>query len=205
MLVSFDVMSLFTNVPTDLAIQVAKEKLEQDDTLHERTYLNIDNIISLLELRLNATYLQFQQNVYQQIQATSMGSPVLVTVTNLVMEDIEERPLQSFHTPILFRRDMLTILPFFQNCFRNSINIWTVLNHHSSLLVKSKKMANSSSWMFYYQKKMTVVSQHWSNRSQHTLTTIFTSSSHHLKSCIIIILVFSKVHRRSSHIWGPPR
>ena len=101
-LVSFDVVSLFTNVPTDLAVRVAKEKLEQDDTLHERTYLDLDNIISLLELCLNATYLQFQQNVYQQIQGTAMGSPVSVTVANLVMEDIEERSLESFHTAILF-------------------------------------------------------------------------------------------------------
>ena len=78
---------------------------------------------------------------------------------------------------IFFGRDMLTIhvLPFFQNCFRNSINIWTVLNHQSSLLVKSKKMANSPSWMFYYQKKMMVVSQHRFTGSPHTLTTIFTS------------------------------
>ena len=89
-LVSFDVVSLFTNVPMDLAVRVAKEKLEQDDTLHERTYLDLDNIISLLELCLNATYLQFQQNVYQQIQGTAMDSPVSVTVANLVMEDIEK-------------------------------------------------------------------------------------------------------------------
>ena len=78
-LVSFNVVSLFTNVPTDLAVRVAKEKLEQDD---ERIYLDLDNIISLLELCLNATYLQFQQ-----IQGTAMGSPVSVTVANLVMED----------------------------------------------------------------------------------------------------------------------
>ena len=40
--------------------------------------LDIDNIIFLLELYLNATYmyLQFQQNVYQLIQGTAMGSPV---------------------------------------------------------------------------------------------------------------------------------
>ena len=59
-LVSFDVVSLFTNVPMDLAVRVAKETLEQDDTLHERTYLDLDNIISLLELCL---HLHFQQNV----------------------------------------------------------------------------------------------------------------------------------------------
>ena len=104
----------------------------------------------------------------------------------------------------MFGRDMLTIhvLPFFQNCFRNSINIWTVLNHQSSLLVKLKKMANSPSWMFYYRKKMTVVTQYWSTGSPHTLTTIYTSSSHHQhshKQSVVRTLpqeLYSKVHRK---------
>ena len=58
---------------------------------------------------LNAAYLQFQQNVYRQIQGTAMGSPVSVTAANLVMEDIiviEERALESFHTPILFLEEI---------------------------------------------------------------------------------------------------
>lgn len=36
---------------------------------------------------------------YQQIFGTAMGSPVLVTVANLVTVDVEERALMSFPTP----------------------------------------------------------------------------------------------------------
>ena len=49
--------------------------------------------ILLLELCLNATYLQV---CYQQRQGTAMGSPVFVTIANLVMEDVEQRALSSF-------------------------------------------------------------------------------------------------------------
>ena len=73
LLVSFDVVSLFTNVPTDLAIHVACRQLSVDDTLDERTCLGVDDIISLLELCLGATFLSFRGVFYQQSFGTAMG------------------------------------------------------------------------------------------------------------------------------------
>ena len=63
MMVSFDV-SLFTSVPTDLAVQVARRRLEKDQTLPERTALVVDDIMDLLTLCLNATFLQYRGKVY---------------------------------------------------------------------------------------------------------------------------------------------
>ena len=54
-LVTFDVVSLFTNVPTSLAVDVARRRLETDDTLADRTALNVNSIVSLLELCVSAT------------------------------------------------------------------------------------------------------------------------------------------------------
>ena len=98
-LVSFDVVSLFTSVPTDLAIRVACHRLESDTSLSERTSLNVDDIMGLLSLCLDATFLSFRGKVYRQAQGTAMGSPVSVVVANLVMEDIKERALSTFHSP----------------------------------------------------------------------------------------------------------
>ena len=47
-LVSFDVVSLFTNIPVDLAIKVATKRLRQDATLLQRTSLHVEDIIDLL-------------------------------------------------------------------------------------------------------------------------------------------------------------
>ena len=79
----------------------------------DRTGLSVDEICSLLNLK--ATYLMLEGRIYQQVHGTAMGSPVSVVVANLVMEDIECRPLSSFHTlPHFWRRyvdDTCTVLP----------------------------------------------------------------------------------------------
>ena len=103
-LMSFDVVSLFTRVPTDLAVRVSRERLENDPSLSQRTSLSVDDICSLLSLCMEATYLVFEGRVYQQVHGTAMGSPVSVVVANLVMEDIERRALATFHTPPRFWR-----------------------------------------------------------------------------------------------------
>ena len=56
-LVSFNVVSLFTRVPTSRAIQVTRDRLMNDPSLPDRTSLAVDDICSLLQLWLEATYL----------------------------------------------------------------------------------------------------------------------------------------------------
>ena len=114
-LVSFDVVSLFTRIPITLALQIARKRLEEDDSLADRTPLSIDNIISLLDLCLNATFFMFRRITYQQVFGTAMGSPVSVVVANLVLEDVEERALKSFGITLSFWKryvdDVCTSVP----------------------------------------------------------------------------------------------
>ena len=101
-LVSFDVVSLFTNVPVDLALRVAEQRLRQDDTLADCTALKVEEVVQLLEFCLNATCFAFRGSFFQQTFGTAMGSPVSMTVVNLVMENVEERALESFHAFVRF-------------------------------------------------------------------------------------------------------
>ena len=84
-------------VSNDLALQVSQMQLECDPSLPHRTGLSIDNICSLLNLGLEATYLMFEGRIYQQVHGTATGSPVSVVVANLVMEKIKCKALSSFH------------------------------------------------------------------------------------------------------------
>jgi len=49
MFISHDVVSLSTKTPTDLALQVIRERLEWDMELHRRTRLTVEDIMDLLK------------------------------------------------------------------------------------------------------------------------------------------------------------
>ena len=98
-MVSFDVVSLFTKIPVQLAIDTARSNLENDPTLKERTVWSVDDICERLHICLSATCLTFRGEYYQQIFGTAMGSPILVVLPNLVMENVEERAISLYHTP----------------------------------------------------------------------------------------------------------
>ena len=73
-MVSFDVVSLFTAIPVDKACDYIRTKLDEDTTLHLRTKLNTDEIISLLEFTLSNNYFMFNDSVYKQIHGCAMES-----------------------------------------------------------------------------------------------------------------------------------
>ena len=60
MLVSFDVVSLFTKIPVDLAIKVATNGLRYDDSFWQRTSLPLEDITDLLSFCLNTTQFVFE-------------------------------------------------------------------------------------------------------------------------------------------------
>ena len=78
-----------------------------------------------------------EERIYQQVHGTAMGSPVLVVVANLVMEDIECSALSSFHTPPHFWRryvdDTSTVLvePFHAHLNSIDLNIQFTVERES--------------------------------------------------------------------------
>ena len=86
---SFDVVSLFSCVPVELAVDVDYPVMNTSLTIPPSVYRK------LLGSLVSATYLSFRGEYYQQIFSTAMESPVSVTVANLVMEDVEDKALAT--------------------------------------------------------------------------------------------------------------
>ncbi|XP_068738269.1 uncharacterized protein [Montipora capricornis] len=94
-MVSFDVVSLFTAIPVDKACDYIRKKLEDDLSLHSRTNLDIEDIISLLNFVLSNNFFVYNDTIYKQIHGCAMGSPVSPVVANLCMEEIEKTAINT--------------------------------------------------------------------------------------------------------------
>ena len=102
---SYDVKALFTSVPVQPSIQIVQQRLQQDNTLPQKTSMSIAQITSLLEFCLTHTYFLFQGKYYEQVQGAAMGSPISPIIANIFMEEFEVKALNSFpHPPSLWLR-----------------------------------------------------------------------------------------------------
>jgi hypothetical protein len=88
--VSFDVISLFTNVPVDEALRVIRNKLHNDDTLMERSVLQVEAIMELLQVCLRTTYFHVDDKFFQQKDGMAMGSSLSPIASNNLMEYFEK-------------------------------------------------------------------------------------------------------------------
>ena len=81
-MVSFDVVSLFTDIPVDKACTYIRNKLENDDTLSDRTQLDIDDILRLSKFVLSNSFFIYNGITYKPIHgcAMPMSSPVIVSL-----------------------------------------------------------------------------------------------------------------------------
>ena len=97
--VSFDVVSLFTSVPTDHALDLVLQLLANDNTLHDRTSLDISDIKVGLEICLNAAIFTYDHTNYRQIFGLPMGSCISPVLSNIFMEHVEQLAISTFSTP----------------------------------------------------------------------------------------------------------
>ena len=83
LMVSFDVVSLFTKIPLPEALDIISQFVDKE-TLH------------LIEICLSSTFFSFKSKFYEQTEGTTMGSCLSLIVANIFMEHFETLALNSF-------------------------------------------------------------------------------------------------------------
>jgi len=101
-MVSFDVISLFTEVPVEDSLSLLSHHFTED-------------ILALFKLVLTSTYFCFNGQYFEQTDGVAMGSPLSPVIANFFMEDFEEGVLnQATHKPTCWYRyvdDIFAIWP----------------------------------------------------------------------------------------------
>lgn len=98
-LVSLDVVSLFTNIPIDLAVS---SLIKRWNSISRKTSFSMDEFIVAIKFVLNSTFFKFQDKIYRQTFGSPMGSPLSPIIANITLMDIEERALESLSMKPLF-------------------------------------------------------------------------------------------------------
>ena len=112
-LVSFDVVSLFTCIPRDLAVLT----VENNWSLIEKytSIKNKDAFVKLIEFNLHASYFIFRGAYYRQKSGTAMGNPLSPALADMVMNALLDDVLAKIDIPVPFVKkyvdDLLTVLP----------------------------------------------------------------------------------------------
>ncbi|XP_071152298.1 uncharacterized protein [Mytilus edulis] len=90
LLTSFDVTSLYTNIPHDLGLTAVKYRIEEKrDEIDSRFETNF--ILEATKIVLEENTFYFDGNKYRQIKGTAMGTKVVPTYANLVMGYLEQQ------------------------------------------------------------------------------------------------------------------
>ena len=124
MLLSLDVVSLFTNVPKDLAVRSVTSRW---DLISNKTSIPFDEFLKAINLIIDSTFFKFNNRFYKQIFGLPMGSPLSPILADLVMQDLESDAIKNlpFHLPFYCRYvdDIILAAPFeFSSSILNTFN-----------------------------------------------------------------------------------
>ena len=127
-LASLDVISLFTNVPLEEAINSIKRRW---DIISNNTNIPMDEFIIAVKFVFESTFLQFNKKMYKQIYGTPMGSPLSPVIADIVLMDLEEKAIGvlPFSLPVYYRYvdDVLIAAP--NDSFNIILNIFNSFHH----------------------------------------------------------------------------
>lgn len=137
---SLDVVSLYTNIPIELALQAIEKYWPE---IEKFTKIPKSEFIKSVTYILNSNYFQYNQEIYKQKFGVAMGQPISSTIADLVMQFIEEKIIKKLNNITFYKRYVDDII-----IAANKNNIDSIFNTfnniHSRLKFTLEKETNNS-------------------------------------------------------------
>ncbi|CAD6210767.1 GSCOCG00010935001-RA-CDS, partial [Cotesia congregata] len=112
LLISLDVVSLFTNVKQDLIITIIKERW---NVIKDFINLDQDLLLDLVKFCFHSGYFLFQRNYYIQKEGCGMGSPASPVIAITAVDYVISKALEKldFQIPVVaaYVDDLFLITP----------------------------------------------------------------------------------------------
>jgi len=102
-LCSFDISSLFTNVPLAETIQICTDALHNNNVLPKPSFPR-DIFVELMQLAASSVEFSFNNNMYRQIDGVAMGSPLGPALANIFVGHQEEKLFKVVNRPLAYFR-----------------------------------------------------------------------------------------------------
>ena len=104
--VSYDVSSLFTNVPVDETIDILVERAFHENWFNKNhgTNLQPTQLRELLQIAVKNQLFQFDGNLYEQVDGVAMGSPLGPLMANTFMTSTEAKLKENGKIPEFYKR-----------------------------------------------------------------------------------------------------
>ncbi|XP_062556681.1 uncharacterized protein LOC134221501 [Armigeres subalbatus] len=134
-LVSFDVVALFTSIPKSL---VRQSIFRHWDEITHNTSICLDLFWEIMEFCIDASYFVFEGEFYQQIFGTAMGNPLSPIIAEYVMEDLLDNATTATNVEITHLKkyvdDLFLVLP--SDKIQEVLGIFNQQNTHIQFTVE---------------------------------------------------------------------
>ena len=145
-LVSYDVTSLFTNVPLDYTLDLLVEKAFKDNWFCATYDLTISkqDLFELLKIATKDQLFQFNDNLYLQTDGVAMGSPLGPLLANVFLCHVEEMLEQQDKLPSFYRRYVDDTLVVIRDVAEAEQFLITLNNCHPSIQFTMELAVNNT-------------------------------------------------------------
>ena len=89
-LASLDVVALYPSIPVKKALEIVREKLNEDDTLQGRTKWKVDDTMKLLEISIETHFMTLDGRIFTQTDGCPIGKSISGEIAEIYMNWFEE-------------------------------------------------------------------------------------------------------------------